>query len=490
MPLVIVDSSQGKGKLTFPYYLDATYKDLFFTALRAFAAHLATLPLGVRKWIVASQAMFGSTGDDTPWHGTPEEPRYNITREQWFNFTMPSVPAVCALYKAVHMPVLWNPGDDCVNCINTMLAECPGSFFKSGMESHGLFINYELDDYEGIHGPICRTAGAHCRGEDWPFPTSGAYVQAPEWSQYWHLLEMLTFSLDMPGLSDVSLAQPSWAPYYDLFNRYAGSTRPPASDWVGGICALRDGLDFSDTGRFPESIYGAAVVTNEARVRAITKVFASFGAEEGDIVSATADSAMASRKPKKLNDVGWRVLPGNFGNGGALTQLAANETSIGWWRVGPISAPYGRYARGFEAASNKTIMSFVLDTRLWGGLPLPPSSGVALQLRVTYYDSGSGAFTIAYDNADGGGGGACSNTTHVRVGETGTWKSASFVVTDAVMGRRCGPAGADVTLTSTTAKDAFSRRSSMNFSSSTSTRPMRRTSCADSPTGRSGTWRF
>jgi hypothetical protein len=71
-------------------------------------------------------------------------------------------------------------------------------------------------------------------------------------------------------------------------------------------------------------------------------------------------------------------------------QLAPNETSVGWWRVGPRAAPYGRFARGFHAASGRTAMSFVLDTRLWGGLPLPAARGVTLRLRLVYFDAGGG----------------------------------------------------------------------------------------------------
>ena len=52
------------------------------------------------------------------------------------------------------------------------------------MESHGLFINYEADDLESIHGPICRAQGTHCRGEDWPFETQGNFISAPIWHQY------------------------------------------------------------------------------------------------------------------------------------------------------------------------------------------------------------------------------------------------------------------------------------------------------------------
>jgi hypothetical protein len=212
---VAVKSSQGKGTLYFPYYLDSNYHPLFLRVVEAFAAHIATYPSDLRRWIVASQAMFGSTGDDTPWHGTPVDLKYNISEEQWeaftgYNTTTGLATTLCAVYKGISLPVLWNPGDDCTFCINNMAAVCPGSFFKSGMESHGLFINYEADDLESIHGPICRLEGMHCRGEDWPFETQGNWLSAPAWHQYAHLLEMLTFSLDMPGLSEPSLSRNGW----------------------------------------------------------------------------------------------------------------------------------------------------------------------------------------------------------------------------------------------------------------------------------------
>lgn len=99
--------------------------------MEAFAAHLATFPPAIRSRIVASQAMFGSTGDDTPWHGTPVDLKYNITDDQWQNFTGYNVStglatALCGVYRAIHLPVLWNPGDDCAYCINTMATACPG----------------------------------------------------------------------------------------------------------------------------------------------------------------------------------------------------------------------------------------------------------------------------------------------------------------------------------------------------------------------------
>ena len=131
VPRVAVVSSIGEGTIFFPFYLDPNYKPLFLRAVEAFAAHIASLPPAIRSRIVASQAMFGSTGDDTPWHGTPVDLKYSITTDQWQNFTGYNIStglatALCGVYKAINLPVLWNPGDNCAFCINTMAAACPG----------------------------------------------------------------------------------------------------------------------------------------------------------------------------------------------------------------------------------------------------------------------------------------------------------------------------------------------------------------------------
>lgn len=97
----------------FPDYLSPTYQRLFLRAVDRFAAHIASLPASVKSRIVASQAMFGSTGDDCPWHGAPvdapitPEKRWGLfSDDQWHNFTMSSSPAICASCEctANHLP--------------------------------------------------------------------------------------------------------------------------------------------------------------------------------------------------------------------------------------------------------------------------------------------------------------------------------------------------------------------------------------------------
>jgi hypothetical protein len=127
----------------------------------------------------------------------------------------------------------------------------------------------------------------------------------------------LTFGVDMPGLSEPNLVNESFAPLYRLFNKYSGSIRPPAEDWVGGvgryyaqraprvltktsdfivwclsseatdstnsapttivhlqIIMLRDGLDSANTARFPESQFGTASPHNQQRLLAIASAYA------------------------------------------------------------------------------------------------------------------------------------------------------------------------------------------------------------------------
>jgi hypothetical protein len=462
VPLVNVTPDPGHEETIFPFYLDGTYQALFLRAQRAFADYLARLPPRLRRRIISGQAMYGSTGDDIPWHGRPLNSSFAISQAQWNNFTHSLAPALCSTFAGnattARLQLLWN--GDAETDLDFFLAVCPGSLIKTGSASHGYQINFELEDY-ATKGALCHAEGVNCRGEEWPFSNTGGYLEAPTWGEYWHLLALLWFGTDRPGLSQPALDDPANLLAYTMFNRYAGSIRPPAGAWAGAIIALRDGLDAADTVRFPEALFGGALQTNTTRNAAIAAAFAARGAAQGDAVAATRPP-LGSRSPTSLNDVGWRVSSGNWGNGLAV-QLAPNETSIGWWRVGPRAAPYGRFARGFHHASGRDAMSFVLDARLWGGLPLPVARGVALTLRLVYFDAGGGVLSLAYDAASG-----CAAAAVVPVAAAavvlipwakapaagaptapGAWAEITLNITDGYFGRRCGPHGADIVLSST-----------------------------------------
>ena len=442
------EGHENQAKI-FPYYLDPTYQSLFLRAVDAYAAHLASsIPNATRRMVVAAQAMYGSTGDDCPWHGTPRDARFDINTTQWQNLTHTLAAQVCRSYTSRGFKVLWNSQ---IDNLDYFLSICPGSFIKAGMVSHGFQVNYEADNMLG-KGAVCHKQGIHCRGESWPFSQHGYFQEAPLWAVYAHKLWLLTFGVDMPGLSAPQLVEPANWPMYHLYNKYASSVRPPVADWIGGVVALRDGLDSANWTRFPNSTYGEAKSGNADRLLAIAKANAHRGAAMGDVEAATKD-AMASRKRKSMNDVGWRIWQGNYGNG-AIVQLAPTQTSVGWWRVGPKHQPYGRFARGFEHSSGKTSMAFVLHKGLWGGLPLRPATSdrannnnkasansssysgsgdmMVINFVLVYFDEGNGKFDLMADTLSG-----CRTLTTINVGNTKNWIEHRLSVSDGRFNRGC-----------------------------------------------------
>ena len=257
------------------------------------------------------------------------------------------------------------------------MGECPRSYIKAGMVSHAFQVNGEADNYLG-KGRICHTEGFHCRGESWPFCQRGYYLQQPLWATYSHLLWQLTFGVDMPGLSEPNLVNDSYATLYDdVFNRYASSIRPPADAWVGGIVALRDGLDSANVQRFPEARFGTADIQNQQRLLAIAAAFADKGAVEGD-PKAAASEADGSRKRNSTNDVGWRIWEGNYGNG-LVTQLQPAATSVGRWNVGPATSPtaslQGRRSRAADARTSRSSSTCGCGADFHSMTRPPPSPG-------------------------------------------------------------------------------------------------------------------
>ncbi len=485
VPLVLVvpkdKPGHSKTLRMFPYYLDATYRGLFLRAIQSLADHIAGLPERIRSRVVGVQVKYGDSGDDTPWHGTAKDTKWDIPPDVWHNnFTLPLVRPICDIYTTDKLHPLWNDG---IDQLTYQTAQCPGSFIKAGMVTHGFQVNYEYDNYFN-KGKICHTAGYHCRGESWPFSVEGYFAYAPLQCTFAHLLWQLTFAVDMPQLSVPPLVNKSYYPIYrDVYNRYANSiprepvTRDAAAAWAGAILNLRDGLDSNDTARFPEAKYGPAQQggkAGQARMLAIANDprYKMRGAVLKDAESASKEP-MGSRKRTAPNDVGWRIWRDNYGNG-LLTQLNPSNTSVGWWHVGPSDQYHGRYARGLDVASGRTEMSFTLDRRLWGGLPLSSSTATTttmIKLVVVYFDGdghdhlrygGNGAgqpqadvrdkhkknkvsFEIAFDSQSG-----CRTAKTVTGSGSGRWTTVEIDVADGRFGCGCAHGTADVVLTSTT----------------------------------------
>eukprot|EP01051_Picozoa_sp_SAG22_P010423 SAG22_NODE_939_length_6404_cov_3.836003_1_plen_227_part_00 len=209
------------------------------------------------------RADFGSNGEDTPWAGSPaaaDAQRFAISAAQWQNFTLGLAPEVCRIYSAVaNVSVIWNAGggggggggtgegEGRGGRLAQLVAACPPgrSFIRAGVAAHDFQVNDEFDSFGPAGaGTLCHTEGLHCCAESWPFSQSGYVRAVPLWSAYAHLMWLLRFGVDMPGLSAASLADPAFQALYQCFNTFAHAVRPPAAALDAAILVLRDGALF------------------------------------------------------------------------------------------------------------------------------------------------------------------------------------------------------------------------------------------------------
>jgi hypothetical protein len=194
-------------------------------------------------------------------------------------------------------------------------------------------------------------------------------------------------------------------------------------------------LDSADTVRFPEDAYGKATQSNAERVKMIESEFKKYGAKVGDLDAATSLKGPSYLlQAKAMNDVGFGLIARNYGR--FVTQIDANKTSVGLWRVGPVDQPYGRYARAFENSSGRNRLYFDLDDGF-----LPQKSKGTVSLKIIYLDQGIGKFSIRYDSS--------SNPDKVAITITNTnsrkWVERSITIADGAFANK-GPRKSDFSL--------------------------------------------
>ncbi len=101
-----------------------------------------------------------------------------------------------------------------------------------------------------------------------------------------------------------------------------------------------------------------------------------------------------------------------------------NGTSQGLWRVGTMKEPYGRFARRFDHATGKDKFYLNIDDRFFdsGGL----KGTYPVEVRVVYYDSGNGKFSVKYDDVGHTG----KTAVTVTKTNTNTWKEVKVTIRD------------------------------------------------------------
>jgi hypothetical protein len=119
---------------------------------------------------------------------------------------------------------------------------------------------------------------------------------------------------------------------------------------------------------------------------------------------------------------------------------------VGYWRVGSISEPYGRFARGFENATGKNAMYFNIDDAFFTNKAL--NGQYSVKVKVVYFDQGTGSWELKYDAQSS----AQKSALKITKTNTGTWKTATVNLTDAYFGNRC-PNSTDLMLVNSDAED-------------------------------------
>jgi hypothetical protein len=121
-----------------------------------------------------------------------------------------------------------------------------------------------------------------------------------------------------------------------------------------------------------------------------------------------------------INDIGVNLIPDNYYR--FLIQYSPNTTSRGYWRVGPGTQPYGRFARGFDAKNGMTEMSFALDKNFFKGSASPQQ----VAIRVIYLDKGTGSWDLNYFD-----GSAKKEAYKITCTNSGNWITKTVII-DAV----------------------------------------------------------
>jgi len=361
--------------------------------------------MGLRSTVIAIQVSAGSTGDITPWHGTPIDSKYAIDsavwREFWVNASLDMVTIHSDLLPGIHL--LFNGVDNAISdwpeytAVMFDVLKPPNFFIKCGVQSHQFMTNYEVEQYNILgnltrtpyQGPDGQVTFVRSRGEMSDSNPSNPFWQYPVWNLISLVSWDLTFGLDMlnpnPQIWSYELGHSikAWTPTVwtalEHYRTYAGQKL--ADESPGAWILLRDGLDFGDDVRFPNETYGPAEVSNVKRLRSIVKEFAAMGAAVDDEEAAIA-SRHNSRDRKGLNDAGFHIWPTNYAQ--FIEQLDPFATSLGRWRVGSSDGVLGRFAR----QTNGSSMGFRLHPEF--------NPGSTPFVRVAFFDEGSGSWGLRY----------------------------------------------------------------------------------------------
>ena len=412
---------------TFQYYLDEDYKRYYYRLIREFGRYIRDLPAVLQERILYIQSAEGSTGDGYCYKGRPIDEQYNITREQWTQFRI----RAWEVYKEaltdsngnMVKPLLVNYDSNREAEYNCLLANFDVIGLKNGMFSHGYHISdtqQRLENWKKFVKDVSESGKTFfSRGEqDGEWQVCGWSSRNTQQALYWSALFATHCGLDMWNLPHDACQGQTYSAAINLFNKYAG--QHDASTAPAAFCALRKGLDAADALAYPESTFGNARKSNVDRYLQIAEAFSRYGAIQGDPEKATG-GGMKNRQRDNYNDVGWKILPGNYYR--YLEQIDPDQTSIGFWHVRPQASIYSRFARGFDCANGKVAMYFKLDPAFFGLI----NQSNMIKVRIIYLDRGNGQWGLFCNRNN-----KEEAAYEVRCQNSESWKEKTVIINQAL----------------------------------------------------------
>jgi len=227
---------------------------------------------------------------------------------------------------------------------------------------------------------------------------------------------------------------------FNFSHRYSFYKKAEKSPYA--FVALRDVLDYSDIVRFPEAQYGSATKSNEFRVNSILSAYSAYGAKNDDMnATLTKVGVKYLKKTTGYNDCLWDVIARN--NQRFITQIKANETSSGYWRVGfTQTQPYGRFCRGFDVAKNRNTMYFDVADKYFAANR--KSGDGIIKIKIIYYSKDAGSWELKYHAKDG----SMKTALAVTNNTSQDWVTTEVTLNDALLNNG-GVENADIILQNT-----------------------------------------
>ncbi len=438
VPSWFLDNNEVPGVVTngsnwiFPYYFDDDYKTYFWQFNQEIGSYISNLADDRKESLVAIVVNNGSTGDPEPYKGIVIDERYDITRDQWEDFRIEHYQLIKDVFNA--------PGLENLPLAFTQTAERTEQFIrqnipksitrKNGMASHG----YHIPEPESLINEE-RKAAFEGVGElggermvffgemdvEW---RNGWFQQAPAESFYWSAIYALHRGLTRWQVRVDALEQDQYDFAFDFFNKHAPYTDAAESPYA--FIALRQGLDGSDTEKFPEEIYGRTGGRPVFRLENILQDYSAYGAridvEDDQDQERPRSGPFGFRQREGYIDVMYGGVQGNYNK--FLYQVDPEVESVGWWHVGDKAWPYGRFARSFERSSGKNAMYFRVDPKFIED----KQSVQGLRVEVTYFDEGIGEWELLYNSPEG-----LTQAFTVATGGTSAWKKVQIDISDYIV---------------------------------------------------------